>query len=179
MQNRKKPLKRSTKPLKRSWLKRKPGYRIPRVSKRRKRERAAYTPVRKEHLLAHPLCQLTIAKYRFDEAEVLAEFHLSLAHRFAVAPGVSGFTYNSIRIPCATQIHHRNKCVGTRLTDPRFFASAGSEMHDWVEDHKDEARADGYLLPLEADKEGRLPNGEQCLTTDEWISSRARQSGEP
>ncbi len=151
------------KPLKRT--------KVARVSKKRRRERVDYSTGRAEHLAKHPLCQLAIALLRFDEAEILAD----LESQGGVGEWLKvGFWHKNALIPRATQIHHRNKCRGARLTDARWFASAGQEMHDWVEGHKEEARAEGYLLPLEADQDGRLPDGTVCLTTDEWLAHRAR-----
>lgn len=160
------PLKRSTKPIRR-------------VSKRRRAERTDYTAVRMEHFHLHPLCQLTIAKHRLVEAQVLRLFALEGGgcgiHEGEPAWYYGAGPHGDIWIPMATQIHHRNKCNGARLTDVRWFASTGEEMHTWVEDHKDQARAEGYLLPIEADPDGRLPNDSQCLTTDEWLAVRAKQ----
>lgn len=161
------PLKRSSKPLKRAPLKRSTK-RIARVSKRRRKERAEYRDVNTEYLAAHPLCQLMIAVYRLDERQVLAayrEYHFEGAR--------CGFHFAGKYIPHATQVHHRNKCNGVRLTDERWFTSASEEMHRQVEDNKGWARKEGFLLPFEADPDGRLPNGEQCLTTAEWLISRS------
>lgn len=124
--------------------------------------------MQEEYLVLHPLCQLTLAKHRFDEAEVLA-IKTATAH---------GYWFKGVVIPWANQIHHRNKCNGARLTDARWFASACGQMHGWVEDHKEQARAEGYLLPIEADPDGRLPNGGQCLTTDQWLAARSRLRAE-
>jgi len=160
-------LKRSSKPLRRT--------RLARISPKRRKQRAVYRDVRLDHLRDHPLCQLTIAYHRFDEREVLAALEGAGGRdRWADVHG-GRFQFRGISIPFATEIHHRNKCDGERLTDPRWFASSTRRLHDWVEDHKDQARQEGFLLPLEADKDGRLPDGSQCLTTDEWIRARARK----
>lgn len=161
------PLKRGTKGLRRTgWLRRKKP--MARVSERRRRQRAAYGPAEKAHLDAHPFCQLTIAYCRFDEAAVLRR------GAGLNASNCQGLFFQGVLIPIATEVHHRNKAREERLADPRWMASASRRMHDWVENHKDQARAEGYLLPLEADKDGRLPNGSQCLTTDQWLAARAR-----
>lgn len=147
------------------------------VSKRRRREKQEYGPERAAHLTEHPLCQLTIARYRLDERRVLEAW---AAWKFNLVAGVTGqpvFQVDGLVIPYATEIHHRNKCYGARLTDRRWFASASRFGHDWVEGNKTQARAEGFLLPLEADPDGRLPDGSQCLTTDEWIAERAKKRG--
>lgn len=177
------PLKRSTKPLRRTPLKRsaKP---IRRISSKRRVERAEYTRVRLDHLQRHPLCQLTVAFLRLDEAAVLRAFFASggktgMVHMgpgFANDEWCEAFRFNSWVIPLATQIHHRNKCQGARLTDARWFSSASPKMHQWVEDHKDEARRDGYLLPINADPDGFMPDGSCGLTTDEWLLVRAKNA---
>lgn len=171
------------------WLDRKPAGRkpkkpLPRSKPERRRQWVDYGKQRKEHLWAHPLCQLTIAKHRLDEKEVLAQLEVErqtgqgdVLWGMAVMQQGSqaGFHFKGVVIPWADQIHHRNKCDGVRLADARWFASAGSWMHGWVENHKDQARSEGYLLPFEADANGRLPDGSQCLTTDEWLATRARK----
>lgn len=125
-----------------------------------------YATLRREHLALHPFCQLTIAMHRLREEDVLT----------ANRSYINGVSYNGVWIPRATQIHHRNKCQGARLTDARWFSSASPKMHQWVEDHKDEARRDGYLLPINADPDGFMPDGSCGLTTDEWLLVRAKNA---
>lgn len=148
------PLARSTK-------------RIPRISARRRRERAVYSMQNEAYLKAHPFCQITIAIRRLVEAEVIAQ-----GGRYSVAGERDRIYY----VPRATQIHHRNKCRGARLTDDRWFMSASSEGHDQVENLKDWARQIDVqlLLPMEADADGRTPGGIQYLTTPELLEARAQ-----
>jgi hypothetical protein len=81
------------------------------------------------------------------------------------------------KIPIATQIHHRNKGRGARLLDERWWMAISSEIHDRIEGNKDWARKIGLLLSLEADADGRLPDGSVCPTTDELLR-RGEQKGE-
>lgn len=155
MIQRRHPLKRSTKPLKRTPLKRK-FYRIPRISERRRKQRAEYAPGRLAYLQAHPFCQIWIARHGFDEARVIAD---------------DGWTPEG-RAPAADQIHHRNKGYGARLTDQRWWMSACLREHEWVEGAKDQARALGFLLPMEADANGRSPGGAQALETPAFMAAR-------
>lgn len=166
-------------PPKRSGLKRKTRLRP--ISKRRAEERKTYRDVREEHLAAHPFCQITIAQFRVNEADVIKSKGLleGPVEMVRVAEYPDPIPLGStLVIHRATQIHHRNKCDGSRLNDPRFFMSACRKEHEWAERHKDEARAIGVLLPINADKDGRMPDGSRCLTTDELLAVRARGGNE-
>lgn len=138
--------------------------RIPRIRPERRREKATYKIQNVAYLEAHPFCQITIAIHRQTEERILAN------NGFYTIAGVMR------RIPFATQVHHRNKCRGARLTDERFFMSACDDEHWHVENGKAWAREIGnqFLLPLEADADGRTPDGRQWLTTPELLEARAR-----
>lgn len=135
--------------------------RIPRTKPGRRRQRDAYGAQRAAYLLAHPFCQIWIARWNLDEADVIA------ASGRAVVDG------EAMDCPLATEIHHRNKCYGARLLDERWWMSASRAGHEWVEDDKRSARAAGFLLPFEADADGRSPGGLQALTTPAFMASRA------
>jgi len=152
--------------MKRSGFSKKPAQRsfIPKMSLRRHRQEQQYSNMRRKYLIQHPLCQLTIAYHRLDEASVVE-----------MGVPASGFMeFNGIFIPFATEIHHRNKRSGARLVDRRWFASACRKRHTWVEGNKDIERREGYLLPFGTNFDGLAPSGEQCLATDEWLAERAR-----
>jgi hypothetical protein len=53
--------------------------------------------------------------------------------------------------------------------------AASFSQHDFVEDHKDVARALGLLFPIQADADGRWGAGMQGLTTPELMSRFARR----
>jgi hypothetical protein len=53
--------------------------------------------------------------------------------------------------------------------------SACREEHDWVEDHKDVARAFGLLLPIQADADGRWGAGNHGVETPALMAKKARR----
>lgn len=144
-----------------------------RVRPGRRRQKDDYLPLRERYLVEHPLCQVTIARLGLDEAEVLRAFEADDDGAPGFPTWAAGFHYRGRLIPFARQIHHRNKSRGARLNDVRFWMSADPAAHDWVEDGKEAARATGFLLPLEADAEGRLPDGTACQQTPDFMRSRA------
>lgn len=161
---RKVPLRRSAAPQRRSWLRRSGR---PRAESQGHRERRlAYGPLREAYLEEHPFCQVTIARYTFRETDVLARA------RGLNRSNCQGIFYQGILIPIATEIHHRNKARGPRKTDVRFWISSSRKGHDWIEDEKKAARATGFLLPFEADQDGRLPDGTFGLQTPAFMKSR-------
>lgn len=131
---------------------------IRRVSRARRVQNNGYTAARREYLAAHPFCQITIARQGLDEAEVVR------------ASGWAG----GIRVPRATAIHHRNKRDGARLTDTRWFLSTCWREHEWVEGDKQTARLLGFLLPVQADADGRWGAGNRGLPTPEFMASRIK-----
>lgn len=140
-----------------------PRTRVKRITPERASERREYSAARDAYLREHPVCQIWIAEHGLNEAEVLAQ----------VTPGVQCW-FAGERVPFANQIHHRNKCRRARLTDFRFIMSASQFWHDQVENRKGWARENGYLLPIQADAEGRWGAGNQALTTPELLESRAK-----
>lgn len=132
------------------------------VSDRRKIERAEYRRERLAYLALHPYCQIFIARHELSESAVLA---------------ASG-RIDGIMVPIAKEIHHRNKADGLRLIDKRWWMAASRSGHEWVERHKDDARALGYLLPINADIDGRWGDGNQALTTHQFMHAHARPKPE-
>ena len=130
----------------RSSLKRRT--RMPRISPRRATERAAYRRDVKAFLVAHPFCQAQTYVWELE-----------------------GNTQPLTFVMGSNQVHHRNKCRGARLLDQRWWMAVGPYYHEEIETRKEWARKVGLLLPLEADVDGRLPDGTQCLTTDELLKS--------
>lgn len=148
MIQRRKPIVRKT-PLKRG------GY-IARISKSRRADRSMYSRDRAEYLRDHPFCEIYIARYGLDPKTVFSNNGV-----------VGGF-----KVPRSNQIHHRNKTNGPRLLDKRFWMAASGKQHRWAEDNKDDARAIGILLPIQADIQGRWGNAQQGLTTPELLLHR-------
>lgn len=132
--------------------------RIPTIRKERAAERRMYNKDRDEYLKAHPYCQIFIAQNRLNEEEVIS---------------AEGFL-RGLCIPLATQIHHRNKTNGPRLLDKRWWMSACHEEHQYVENHKEESRKIGLLLPIQADAQGKWGAGCQALVTRDLLAVRAR-----
>ena len=132
------------------------------VSAKRASERTRYRSEAKIFLFLNPISQLWLLangwrksaprEYKRGDEWATAE---ALLYKGAVA---------------STQVHHRNKCRGARLLDQRWWMAVGTGNHQWIEDNKQVARARGWLLPLEADAAGRLPDGTVCQTTDELLS---------
>lgn len=78
-------------------------------------------------------------------------------------------------LPRSTEIHHRNKTRGERKLDERFWMAASRYYHDQVEHELAKARQDGFVLPFEADQDGRLPDGTVCPTTPELMARFAQK----
>ena len=126
-----------------------------------------YAKDRAEYLAAHPFCQIFMARNRINERDVL-DLYSGWDSSMGYIP------YRGFRIPFANQIHHRNKAHGERLLDKRWWMACCREEHEWVENHKSEARRMTLLLPIQADKEGNWGAGQQALTTPELLNSLSR-----
>lgn len=111
------------------------------------------------YLAKHPFCQISIARHELDESAVVA----------------AGGRYGKIQIPRATEVHHRNKRDGARLLDKRWWMAASRQAHDWVEDNKETARILGYLLPIQADEDGKWGDGNAGIETPAFMRSKARR----
>lgn len=120
------------------------------------------------YLEQHPFCQIWLARHEADEEMIVS------AWRVGGSPET--WEFRGARIPRSTEVHHRNKRDGTRLRDQRWWMAASREQHDWVEEHKDDARALGYLLPIQADKNGRWGDGQQAIETPAFMKLKARRT---
>lgn len=132
-------------------------------SPRRANEEETYAVRARAYLRAHPFCQIEIAALGLDEAAVI---------RFS---GIADSPWGTFHVGRSNQIHHRNKRRRGRLLDERWWMAAGPVWHGRVESRKDWARSGGLLLPLEADPDGRLPDGTVCPTTAELLLERAQK----
>ena len=47
-----------------------------------------------------------------------------------------------------TQVHHSAKRYGRWLNLQRYWIAVSMEGHDWIEDHKDEARSYGLMVRI-------------------------------
>lgn len=155
MIQRKKPLRRKT-PLKRGG----PVYRIPKIKAKRLSERREYSRAKAAYLLAHPFCQVFLARNGIDEREVMRDYS-----------GSSGAVYfKGKKIPWSNQIHHRNKCRGVLLNDQRWWIACCPAEHEWIENNKGTARLLGFLLPIQANAEGEWGDGNKAQTTPEMMA---------
>lgn len=154
MIQRRKYLSRSTTPIRRA-------------GKRRRTLRSDYTSIKAAYLAEHPFCQISCHFHGVKEADVIAFGSKCMDGTGAWVEQPSG---GVVFIPWATEIHHRNKCNGARLTDTRWFMSASRIMHENCENKKAWARLRGYLLDISANPDGLTPGGVQGLTTDELVA---------
>ena len=105
-----------------------------RVSLRRLGELRHYNLRRDRFLRAHPFCQLWLAEHGVGEA-------LAIEHD-GILQLPDGST---IRVPCATMVHHRDKRRGARLLAEDDWMALSFAAHDRIEKNKAWARANGYL----------------------------------
>ena len=140
----------------------KPRRPIPRQSSRRKVEQRQYAKQRAAYLIAHPYCQAWIAMHGMDENDVVAN------------SGYQKYCDYGHLVPRSTSIHHRNKRTGSRLLDERWWMAVCDYSHHEIEERKEWARQEGYLLPIQADKDGRWGAVNQALTTPELMASKIR-----
>lgn len=159
------PLKRSAAPKRKSFIR-------SRSSEKRSLDRI-YSVRREAFLERHPLCQYTIASYGFREAEVLE----AAEHKSATLLSTTGFKFAGVWIPPSREIHHRNKRHGERLIDERWFVAISYAAHVTIEANKSRARELGFLLPIQADKDGRWGAGNVGLPTDELLAKFAKEGG--
>jgi hypothetical protein len=143
--------------------------RLRRISPERAAENREYAKRKAAYLVEHPLDMVAIAMAGLDEAEVVAHY------RTRTGGNPFSFRFDGHVIPVATQVHHRLKRHGARLLDERWWMATASASHDLVENRKDWARAEGYLLPIQADAEGRWGAGNQALVTSDLMRSKVRR----
>lgn len=140
--------------------------RINRVSAKRAEQNCKYIVAREGFLRLHPVCQIWICEKQYDESEVVAAYHAGQR------------TFRGELMPQATQIHHRNKRHGERLLDERWWMAVCRANHERVEANKSWARDKGYLLPINADDDGKVCYGineYQFATTAEAMARFKRK----
>lgn len=149
-------MRRSGAPLRRTRLRR--------VNLDRARTNREYAALEEAYLREHPFCMIWIAEHGLRETDVIASDGWATIE-------IAGRRVRR-RCPAATEVHHRNKARGVRKNDQRWWMAASRPRHDYVEACKTWARAEGYLLPFEADPEGRLPDGSVGLTTPDLMAKK-------
>ncbi len=123
---RKAPLKRSSKPLKRTRLKR--------VSSKRAKDMKTYSAKRAAYLAAHPWCEATIKLLHLNEAEVISNngWYSNLWGRM-------------VRCPASCDIHHTAGRTGTNYLDESTWCAISREMHMKCHNEPSWARSVGLL----------------------------------
>lgn len=114
--------------LRRSAPQKKPKKPLRRVGKKREKENREYLKRRKAYLKEHPWCeayQIIPARYKW---QVAVRGGWGWARRFI-----------------ATEIHHTKKPKCKYLNDESTWLAVSMWSHNWIEDHKKEARRLGLL----------------------------------
>ena len=140
--------------------------RISPISDRRREQKAEYAKKAAAHLKAHPYCQIAMARFGINEKVVIENNGVGCMRS-------NDGGWEMVRLAKATEIHHRLKRWDKRLVNDSFFMSASRNAHRWAEANKSEARRLGILCPINCDPNGKMPDGSQCLTTDELLAIRA------
>ncbi len=96
-----KPLKRSTKPIRK-------------VSKKRASQLRDYSKLRKEFLSKHKWCQVWLAEHNLEEKDVRESED---GRGWATPPPMRALK----EVPFAIEVHHRAGRFGSRLNDPGFW----------------------------------------------------------
>lgn len=124
------PLKRGTKPLKRTPLRK--------VSKKRAKEGRIYSEKRKAFLEAHPICQVWVAMRGIKEIPPLIYV---IEGRVYCAEDM---IHNGA--PTSCDIHHKAKRTGSNYLDESTWLAVSREMHEKIHQNPSWARAQGYLV---------------------------------
>jgi hypothetical protein len=103
---------------------------IRKVSTKRQRELREYSKKRKAFLLAHPVCQVWQA--------------CTFEQRRAIFDGIEKINFPVL----SCDIHHMRKPRSTYLNDESTWMAVSRQGHEWIESHKSEARARGWLFNI-------------------------------
>lgn len=105
------------------------------VSPKRAKANREYLKRRAVYLKAHPYCQIWLKVKNADE-------------RLCIYRDGAVFLKDDmivVRAPLSTEIHHSKKPKATYLNDESTWFAASRYWHNWVEEHKKEARELGLL----------------------------------
>lgn len=117
---RKTPLKRRSKPIRK-------------VSVKRSSQLREYFAARERYLADHPICMVWLAENGFSNNQVLLD-------------SSSVMTFHTMGAPAATEVHHKDKRRGARLLDQMHWMAVCRFNHNRIENNKAWARANGFLL---------------------------------
>lgn len=137
---RRKSLKRSFKPLRRTPL--------ARVSKKRAKEMRTYSKLRKECLEKQPICEVWLYENGWVCTRHKDVFQDALYYRsvypaeIQVAP--SWYLIEKFEAHPATEIHHREK-RGKNYLNVATFMCVSRQNHERIENNKSWARVMGFL----------------------------------
>ena len=135
----------------------KPSPRIKAVSHKRKKELRQYAVLRKQLLAERPICECWLAEngwkktpdsfIYFKAIQILPCGHILYR---------SAYDLLSSGAPRSTQCHH-TKGRGKYLLDYSTFMAVSDYWHKWIEDHKYQAIAKGWLSPDKNRRQLALP----------------------
>ena len=124
------PLKRGTKPLKRTPLRK--------VSKKRAKDGKIYSAKRKAFLALHPFCEVELKEYGITQSEAI-----EIQGKFSIYDECKGFS--TVLISPATDIHHTAKRTGKNYLDESTWLAVCRENHEMIHANPSWARANGFL----------------------------------
>jgi hypothetical protein len=136
---RRKPLRRSAKPLKRT--------RLSPVSKKRAKEMRTYSKLRKECLEKQPICEVWLHETGWVCIRHKDVFQDALYQRdivFGIEQAPAWVLTEEKGAPQATEIHHREK-RGANYLNVSTFMCVCRENHERIENNKSWAREMGFL----------------------------------
>lgn len=125
------PLKRGTKPLKRTPLRK--------VSKKRAKEGRIYSEKRKAFLERWPWCQVWMSENGFKQPYPESEGD-------SFAPMVKAEMFEIKVCPRSCDIHHKAKRTGSNYLNESTWLAVSREMHEKIHQNPSWARAQGYLV---------------------------------
>lgn len=102
-------------------------------SKKRAKANKLYLAKRKAFLALRPLCEVWLSlRSSDDHDDAMLQLHIFGAEHL-LSPAYS------------QDVHHMRKPRATYLNDESTWMAVSRKAHDWIEGHKKEARARGWL----------------------------------
>lgn len=114
------PLNRRSKPIRK-------------VSLKRLAQLTEYYDAARTYMADHPICMVWLVENGFKN------YHVTL-------DASSVMIFRTMGAPAATEVHHKNKRRGKRLTDQTHWMAVCRHNHERIENNKAWARANGFLL---------------------------------
>jgi hypothetical protein len=102
---------------------------------------------RQEFLELHPYCQWFIEFYGLDEETAIRQNGWVDSPPFCgIRARFDAYGKKMIRVPMATQIHHKRGRVGSLLTDQRYFMAVCNDGHHWIHTNTGASYERGFML---------------------------------